>query len=157
MFTPLPILTRTYPPNPALHLPELALSFEQRQRPRLRSLLGDGREVSVLLPPPVHLKDQDLLGDAEQAWLRILALPEPLIVASTEDPALLARAAYHLGNRHVALEFYPGAIALEPDHVLRDLLIQMGLAVHADERPFNPERGAYAAHQHGPRRFVHAP
>jgi len=63
----------------------------------------------------------------------------------------LLRAAYHLGNRHVALELKPDHLKLEPDHVLVDMLRQMHLIVSEQAAPFEPETGAYAAgaHAHG--------
>ena len=62
----------------------------------------------------------------------------------------LARAAYHLGNRHVPIELAPDHLKIEPDHVLVEMV--RGLGGHAANvvRPFQPERGAYeAAEAHG--------
>jgi urease accessory protein len=77
------------------------------------------------------------------------------------SPFDLLRAAYHLGNRHVALELQSDHLKLEPDHVLADMLRQMHLIVSEEQAAFEPEGGAYAegghrhahgdghAHQHG--------
>jgi urease accessory protein len=78
----------------------------------------------------------------------------------------LLRAAYHLGNRHVALELAADHLKLEPDHVLADMLRQMHLTVHEASAAFEPEAGAYAAggahghadaagHDHGPAHADH--
>jgi urease accessory protein len=66
-------------------------------------------------------------------------------------PFDLMRAAYHLGNRHVAIELTPSHLKIEPDHVLADMLRAMHLIVHATEEAFEPEGGAYAqgGHVHG--------
>ena len=40
----------------------------------------------------------------------------------TDDPAQLARAAYHLGNRHVPLQIEPGRLSYQHDHVLDGLV-----------------------------------
>ena len=64
------------------------------------------------------------------------------------EPLALLRAAYHLGNRHVALEVRPGELRLLDDPVLADLLVQRGLELERRHEPFLPEGGAYAAH-HG--------
>jgi urease accessory protein len=66
----------------------------------------------------------------------------------------LLRAAYHLGNRHVAVEITPDHLQIEPDHVLADMLRRMGLDVVEQSAPFEPEAGAYHAegvrgHAHG--------
>ena len=69
------------------------------------------------------------------------------MVAST-DPQLLARAAYHLGNRHVALQVRAGVLCFLHDHVLDDMLRGLGLQVRVENLPFEPEGGAYARHEH---------
>ena len=60
------------------------------------------------------------------------------------------RAAYHLGNRHVALELKPDHLKLEPDHVLAEMLTRMHLIVTPADEAFEPESGAYAAAGHEP-------
>jgi urease accessory protein len=65
------------------------------------------------------------------------------------DALLLARAAYHLGNRHVAVEVGAPRLRLQPDLVLADMLRGLGLTVYELQAPFEPEAGAYAqGHQH---------
>jgi urease accessory protein len=65
-------------------------------------------------------------------------------------PFDLTRAAYHLGNRHVAIELQPDHLKIEPDHVLAEMLARMHLIVTTEEAAFEPEGGAYAAgHGHG--------
>jgi urease accessory protein len=68
-------------------------------------------------------------------------------------PFDLLRAAYHLGNRHVALELQPDRLQLEPDPVLAQMLRTMHLIVTEERAAFEPEGGAYAAaaggHGHG--------
>ncbi|MBL8484671.1 MAG: urease accessory protein UreE, partial [Rhodocyclaceae bacterium] len=68
------------------------------------------------------------------------------------NPRELARAAYHLGNRHVAVEIGPDWLRLQDDHVLADMLRGLGAAITSLTAPFEPEAGAYAgahAHAHG--------
>jgi urease accessory protein len=61
----------------------------------------------------------------------------------------MARAAYHLGNRHTPVEVGEGWLRFAADHVLAEMLRGMGLEVRALSGPFEPEAGAYAAgHQH---------
>jgi urease accessory protein len=47
-------------------------------------------------------------------------------VVRCADPFLLARACYHLGNRHVPLQIMPGELRYHHDHVLDDMLRQFG-------------------------------
>ncbi|MEB3212114.1 MAG: urease accessory protein UreE, partial [Leptolyngbyaceae bacterium] len=58
----------------------------------------------------------------------------------------LMKAAYHLGNRHVAVEVNADYLRLSPDPVLKNMLVQMGLTVTEDVQPFTPETGAYHHH-----------
>ena len=75
-------------------------------------------------------------------------------VKHSGEPRALARAAYHLGNRHVALQIGPGWLRYCHDHVLDDMLRGLGLTVTVEQAPFEPEAGAYhadadGAHSHG--------
>ena len=82
----------------------------------------------------------------------MLAAPQPVLVvracAAHGTPFDLLRAAYHLGNRHVALELTPDHLKLEPDHVLADMLRGQHLIVDEANEAFEPEGGAYAAGGH---------
>ena len=66
------------------------------------------------------------------------------------EPLALLQAAYHLGNRHVALELNTSELRLLEDPVLEAMLRQRGLKVDHVVAPFQPEAGAYsaAAHHH---------
>ena len=59
------------------------------------------------------------------------------------------QAVYHLGNRHVALELHEQDLYLLEDSVLATMLESRGLQLSRCQRPFRPEAGAYAGHQHG--------
>jgi urease accessory protein len=81
--------------------------------------------------------------------VRVEAAPEALLLVRSPDPLALLQAAYHLGNRHVAMELHPGELRILEDSVLADLLRQRGLALQPLEAPFEPEAGAYAGgHSH---------
>jgi urease accessory protein len=67
------------------------------------------------------------------------------------DARQLARAAYHLGNRHIAVQITADSIRYLKDHVLDDMLRGQGLQVMHEMLPFEPEAGAYSsshAHAH---------
>jgi urease accessory protein len=105
--------------------------------------LDDGREAGILLPRGEVLRDGDLLTGDDGLVVRIAAAPERLSRAQSDDPLLLARACYHLGNRHVALQIEPGRLSWLHDHVLDDMVRGLGLDVSNIEAPFEPEPGAY--------------
>ena len=121
----------------------LTLAYELRQKSRQRVRLDSGREAAVVLPPGTHLDDGDRLRGADGTTVRVAAAPEPVTTARADDPLRLARACYHLGNRHVALEIGAGWVRYQPDHVLDEMVRRLGLTLIHESAPFRPERGAY--------------
>jgi urease accessory protein len=130
----------------------LTLSFDRRRRSRLRARLDGGEEVAVVLPRGTVLEDGDVLVLDDDRLVRVNAAAEVLSRATSADPLVLARAAYHLGNRHIPVQVGPGFLAYQHDHVLDDMVRGLGLTVAAVEAPFEPESGAYGhGHGHGGR------
>jgi urease accessory protein len=123
----------------------LTLPFDARQKTRQRVRLDSGREAALMLLPGTVLADGDRLQAADGTVVRVIAAAEALSTVRTDDPRALARACYHLGNRHVALQVGSGWARYQPDHVLDDMVRGLGLAVHQENAPFEPERGAYHA------------
>lgn len=124
----------------------LTLPYADRQKSRQRVRLDTGRDAGVFLRPGAVLRDGDVLCSEDGVRVRIRAAPETVSTAETADPRLFARACYHLGNRHVALQIGEGWLRYRHDHVLNDMLRGLGLAVRVEEAPFEPEVGAYGAH-----------
>ncbi|HEY4188049.1 MAG TPA: urease accessory protein UreE [Polyangia bacterium] len=134
----------------------LSLGFEDRRRSRQLARLDDGREVGLNLPRGTVLRDGDRLSDeAEPSTVVVVrAAAETLSVARSTDAHLLARAAYHLGNRHVPLQVAPDHVAYQHDHVLDGLVRDLGMSVATESAPFEPEAGGYrhdgtGRHEHG--------
>ena len=127
---------------------ELTLPFELRQKSRLRTTLASGEEIALLLPGGTVLRGGDCLRAEDGRLVRVVAKPERVIEVTCNDPAELARAAYHLGNRHVPVQVGAGWLRLGEDHVLHEMLRGMGATVHTIDAPFEPEAGAYGSHSH---------
>ena len=121
----------------------LTLPLERRIRSRQRVVLDDGTEAGVFLQRGEVLRDGDLLGSEDGLVVRVRAAAEPVSEARCADPLLLARACYHLGNRHVPLQIGDGLVRYPHDHVLDDMLIGLGLRPSFTQAPFEPEPGAY--------------
>jgi len=122
----------------------LTLGFEDRRRSRMRIRIDDGREAALLLPHGTILRDGDRLRDRERGEVvTVRAADQTLSLVRAADAVALARAAYHLGNRHVPVQLGPGWLAYEHDHVLDGMLEEMGLPVTARRAPFEPEAGGY--------------
>lgn len=130
----------------------LALSADERTRLRGRRRSVCGRELLLQLERGQPLRPGEwLMGAAGDPPVRVEAAPEPLLRVRGEDPLALLQAAYHLGNRHVALEVRQQELRLLDDPVLADLLLRRGLRLERLEAPFLPEPGAYAeGHGHQP-------
>jgi len=128
---------------------QLVLRFDQRQKARQRARLTSGREVGIQLPRGTVLRGGDCLQGTSGEIVRVVAAPEPVSIVTSNDPLLLARAAYHLGNRHVQLEVRRGQLCYLRDHVLDEMIELLGLRVTYAQEPFEPEAGAYAQHAHG--------
>ena len=127
----------------------LALSAAERQRLRGHCRSRCGRDLLLQLPRdggPLTPGER-LAGDDGIPRVRLEAADEELLQVRSDDPLTLLRAAYHLGNRHVALELRRGELRLPQDPVLADLLRGLGVSLERIHAPFQPERGAYAAGQ----------
>lgn len=137
----------------------VALAYDERKRSRLKVTLASGTEAGIFLERSDHLHGGDrLLAEDGSTVIEIVAAPEKLIEAVANTPLLFARAAYHLGNRHVPVQILPdsngGRLLFQTDHVLAEMVRGLGCAVGETEAPFQPESGAYGGksgghHHHG--------
>lgn len=126
----------------------LSLTFHKRRSSRQRGRLTNGQEIAIILPRGTVLSDGSVLRGEGGRLVRIEAAPESLSRVVSDDTLLLTRAAYHLGNRHIAVQVEPGRLSYLHDHVLDDLVRGLGLTVTTVNAPFEPESGAYGAHGH---------
>jgi urease accessory protein len=128
----------------------LTLPFDLRQKARQRVRLHSGREAGLSLPRGTVLHNGDLLESDQGMRVRVVAAPERVSIASIADALLLARIAYHLGNRHVAVQVMQDRLIYLHDHVLDDMVRGLGAAVAVSTQPFQPEEGAYhgTGHHH---------
>ncbi|WP_055075262.1 urease accessory protein UreE [Pseudanabaena sp. 'Roaring Creek'] len=125
----------------------LALIAEDRTRSRHRFTTLEGEEINLQLQRGTVLREGDILADEnDRAIAYVMAKPEPVITVTAHHPLEFLRAAYHLGNRHIALEITETYLRLSPDPVLEDMVIQMGLTIAKENQPFQPESGAYHHH-----------
>ena len=129
----------------------VALAYDERKRSRLKVTLASGRDAGIFLERGDHLRGGDrLVAEEGSTVVEILAAPERLIEAAADSPLLFARAAYHLGNRHVPVQIVPseggGTLRFQTDHVLAEMVKGLGCTVRETEAPFEPESGAYGSH-----------
>ena len=127
---------------------KLELGFDARCKSRLRTKLASGEDCGLFLERGTVLRGGDRLLANDGRVVEVVAAPESLMEALSGDPLLIAKAAYHLGNRHVAVHLLPGRLRFVADHVLGEMVRGLGLKVLDIEAPFEPESGAYGAHPH---------
>ena len=132
--------------TPATPAASLTMPFEKRQKSRLRVSLDDNQEVALMLERGSVLRHGDLLRADSGLIIEVRAANEEVAVISTKDSFLLARACYHLGNRHIPLQIGEGWLCFKRDHVLEEMVQSLGLFVKHELFPFEPERGAYSGH-----------
>jgi len=126
----------------------VTLDHDMRNRRRLALVSDHGTSFLLDLPEAVQLHDGDGLMLDNDAVIEVRALTEPLLDIRARDPVHLARLAWHIGNRHVALQIDGERLLIRPDHVIADMLRQLGATVEETAAPFEPERGAYHGHHH---------
>jgi urease accessory protein len=143
-------IARKLDPSPLPRAPErrLVLAFADRSKSRLRAVLDNGEEAGLFLERGSVLRGGELLLADDGRVVEVQAAEETVSTVHTDNGLMLARASYHLGNRHVALQIGPGWLRYIHDHVLDDMLRGFGLAVTVERAPFEPEAGAYVSASH---------
>ncbi len=129
----------------------IRLDFESRTRSRGKSLADSGQEIAWFFERGEFLRDGDCLVTEDGRHVTVHGAPEPVSKVTTDDPFLLTRVAYHLGNRHVPLQVSKDCLLYQPDYVLDDMVKGLGAEVNLEQLPFQPEDGAYHtghAHEH---------
>jgi len=124
----------------------LTLAYELRQKARLKTKSDSGEEVGLMLPRGLVLRGGDCLQSDEGVIAKIISAPEEVSVARTNDKLVLSKACYHLGNRHMPLQIEENCLVYQKDHVLDEMVENLGLTITHEMRAFEPESGAYSNH-----------
>ena len=122
----------------------LVLPYDQRERCRQRARLQSGEEVALFLVRGTVLRDGELLTGEGGRVVRVVAAPEPTYLVRCQDATMLARCAFHLGNRHTQTQVGPGWLRIRVDPVLKEMVEGLGAQVDHELAKFEPEAGAYA-------------
>jgi urease accessory protein len=130
---------------------ELRLAYEWRQKSRCRVTVAAGErageDVGLSLQRGTVLRDGELVSTGDGVVLRVTAAIEQLLQVTAATPLVLARIAYHLGNRHVPVQVgadeFCGWLRLQLDHVLESMVVGLDGRVTIVSAPFDPETGAY--------------
>jgi urease accessory protein len=111
--------------------------------------VAGGEEIGLFLDRGTVLRGGDCLRADDGRVVEVVAADEDLIEIRCAGARSLARAAYHLGNRHTAVQVGPDWLRIVADDVLARMLAGLGATLRHVRAPFEPEAGAYAgAHAH---------
>jgi urease accessory protein len=128
----------------AAQVDQVVLDHDERHRRRIVLHGLHGTEFLLDLAEVPDMRDGDGILLSNGDVVLVNAADEPVMEVRSSDPVLLARIAWHVGNRHLAVEIMPGRIRLRVDPVIASMLTRLGGAVRYLSAPFNPEGGAYA-------------
>ncbi|MEM7217228.1 MAG: urease accessory protein UreE [Pseudomonadota bacterium] len=123
----------------------VTLCYAQREKARQRAVLASGEEIAIVLPRGAVMRGGDTLISRSGRRISVLAAAEAVstVVAASD----LVRIAYHLGNRHVALQVGDGWVRYLRDRVLDEMVRGLGGDIVHESVAFEPEAGAYE-HRH---------
>jgi urease accessory protein len=126
----------------------IALTYEDRHRRRITLTGKSGLNVLLDLPQARHLRGGDGLELDDGRIVEIIAEPEALLEVRGRNRHHLLQIAWHLGNRHLPAQIERDRILIRRDHVIAQMLEQQGASLREIVEPFDPEGGAYHAHDH---------
>jgi len=136
----------------AAAIDRVVLDASERHRRRLVLTAERGTTLLLDLPRATALRNGDGLVLDDGAIVGVIGKPEPLHEITATSACELTRLAWHLGNRHAEVQVVGDRLRIRRDHVLAQMLEQLGAKVTAVEAPFDPESGAYSTQQHEPER-----
>jgi urease accessory protein len=121
----------------------VVLDADERHRRRVVLSSERGTRFLLDLPQATDLHDGDGLVLDDGTVVRIVGRPEPLVEIAAAAADVLARLAWHIGNRHVDVEIAGDRLRIRRDHVIEEMLRGLGARLSPVEAAFHPERGAY--------------
>jgi urease accessory protein len=133
----------------------IALAHDARHRRRFAMTGEGGTEFLLDLAEAAYLRDGDGLALDDGRIVRVVAADEPVLEIKGEAH-LLARIAWHIGNRHVPAQILPDRIRIGRDHVLEQMTGMLGARVERTIAPFDPEPGAYSGEHGHAHRHAHS-
>ena len=122
----------------------VTLAYLDRHRRRIRLVADSGGAFLLDLPRAQHFADGDGLELDTKGYVRVCAAPEPVLEIQAVDRAGLLRIAWHLGNRHLAVQVVGDRLRIREDHVIAEMVSGLGGRITRIEAAFDPEFGAYA-------------
>lgn len=107
-----------------------------------------GIEFLLDLPEAKLLRHGEGLVLDDGRVIEVRAEPEQLLEIRGRNEQHLLALTWQIGNRHLAAQIEPDRILIRYDHVIKNMLTDLGATVVEITEPFAPEGGAYGD-QHG--------
>lgn len=126
----------------------VVLDFDDRHRRRISMEAVGGLSFLLDLKEAVALRSGDAVKLEDGRLVEIVGASEPLSEIRAENPEHLLRLAWHLGNRHLAVQIAGGRLRIRRDHVIDAMVEGLGGKVRSIEAAFDPEGGAYLESSH---------
>ncbi len=132
------------------------MTYEDRFLRRKVVQTAQGKGVLVDLAQTTSLNHGDAFALTDGRFIEVCAAEEALLQITAER---LLPLVWHIGNRHCPCQIENSRVLIQPDHVLRALMVKLGAQVTDVTEPFTPEGGAYGhgrthghdhSHAHGP-------
>jgi urease accessory protein len=132
--------------DPAEARDRVTLEFDSRYRRRFRLFTDNHQDILLDLEECAHMRDGDAILLSDGSLVLVQARPEDLLEITAPNSNLLMRIAWHLGNRHLPVQFSDHALLIRADSVIAEMVRVLGGKVRELKSGFDPESGAYAAH-----------
>lgn len=118
----------------------VTLTYDERFLRRKVLNTDQGESFLVDLPHTTSLNHGDAFELTDGRLIEVIAANEDLLEITGAN---LTRLAWHIGNRHTPCQIEPTRLLIQHDHVIHDMLLQIGATLREVSEPFTPEGGAY--------------
>ena len=117
----------------------VVLTYDERLIRRKRLTTVHDETFLVDLPNVTNLDDFWGFQLDDGRTIQVVAAEESLLQITGDLPRLC----WHIGNRHTPCQVEPNRLLIRRDHVLENMLRQLGATITLVTEPFTPEGGAY--------------
>ncbi len=116
----------------------LALPWEQRRWIRGKFTTAKGRKVALALPTGTPLVPGTIILVEKDWYLRIKAVPEPLIAVTPANSQDAIRLAFEIGNRHFPLALEGSTLLVPDDPAMAQLFDRLNARWSRRQAIFSP-------------------
>ncbi len=133
-------------PDDALPMVQLPVDRRTLAKTRWRAVAGDGQEFGFELAHPLA-HGATIFQNASHRYV-IDQRPETLLRVAAHTPEEAARVGWMIGNLHFPAQVCDGAIFVEADPAVRQMLAREGVPCDEVEGVFEPLKAAGGGHHH---------